>query len=169
MLNYLGKGRNLLWCNSRVATVREKSGKNKFFKVREKSGKILDIIKVSERSGNYVFWFIVHKFSSSLWNAFSFRKDEKYAVGQAKAINSTLYAWPIVVVVVSGFSCECFLSIPSPSFREKRKETENEEKNIGGLQKKAKVNVNIDCFSLIKGQWKLFKGQGKVKEKSGNF
>ena len=56
------------------------------------------------------------------------------------------------VVLVSGFCCECFLSIPSPSFCEKRKETENEEKNIGGLQKKAKVNVNIDCFSLIKGQ-----------------
>ena len=30
--------------------------------------------------------------------------------------------------------------------------------------KKAKVNVNMDCFSLIKGQWKLFKGQWKVKE-----
>ena len=30
--------------------------------------------------------------------------------------------------------------------------------------KKAKVNVNMDCFSLIKGQWKLFKGQWKVGE-----
>ena len=39
-----------------------------------------------------------------------------------------------------------------PSFCEKKKEAENEENNIGGLQKKAKVNVNIDCFSLIKGQ-----------------
>ena len=28
--------------------------------------------------------------------------------------------------------------------------------------KKAKVNENVDCFSLIKGR-------GKVKEKSGNF
>ena len=39
-------------------------GKRKFFKVKEKSGKIFDIIKVSEKSGNSVFWFIVHKFSS---------------------------------------------------------------------------------------------------------
>ena len=46
--------------------VSEKSGKNKIFKVREKSRKIFDIIKVSERSGNSVFWFIVHKFSSRL-------------------------------------------------------------------------------------------------------
>ena len=55
----------------RLKYVREKSGKNKFF-------------KVSERSGNSVFWFIVHKFSSRLWNAFSLGKDEKYAAGQAK-------------------------------------------------------------------------------------
>ena len=39
-------------------------GKRKFFKVREKSGKIFDIIKLSEKSGNSVFWFIVHKWSS---------------------------------------------------------------------------------------------------------
>ena len=41
----------------RVATVREKSGKNKkFFKVREfckKSGKISVLVKVSEKSGNF--------------------------------------------------------------------------------------------------------------------
>ena len=37
-------------------------GKTKIF--REKSGKIFDIVKVSEKSGNSVFWFIVHKFSS---------------------------------------------------------------------------------------------------------
>ena len=42
-----------------------------------------------------------------------------------------------VVVVVSGFCCECLLQIPS-SFREKQKEVENEEKNIDGLQKKLK-------------------------------
>ena len=59
-------------------------GKRKFFKVREKSGKIFDIIKVSEKSGNSVFWFIVHKFSSRFCNAFSFGKDEKYAAKQAK-------------------------------------------------------------------------------------
>ena len=39
-------------------------GKRKFFKVREKSGKIFDIVKLSEKSGNSVFWFIVHKWSS---------------------------------------------------------------------------------------------------------
>ena len=76
---------------TRVATVREKSGKNEDFqgqrKVREcfkKSGKIFDIVKVSEKSGYSVFRFIVHKFSSRLWNAFSFGKDEKYAAKQAK-------------------------------------------------------------------------------------
>ena len=46
-----------------------------------------------------------------------------------------------------------FFQIPSSSFGEKRrKEVENEEKYIDGLQKKTKANVNIDCFSLIKGQ-----------------
>ena len=51
--------------------VMEKSGKTEIFhgqgKVREffkKSGKIFDIVKVSEKSGNSVFWFIVHNFSS---------------------------------------------------------------------------------------------------------
>ena len=46
----------------RVATVSEKSGKTKIFqgqgKVREfckKSGKILVLVKVSEKSGNFVF------------------------------------------------------------------------------------------------------------------
>ena len=56
-------------------------------KVREffkKSGKIFDILKVSEKSGNSVFRFIVRKFSSRFWNAFSFGKDEKYAARQAK-------------------------------------------------------------------------------------
>ena len=28
----------------------------------------------------------------------------------------------------------------------------------------SKIVVNMDCFLLIKGQWKLFKGQGKVRE-----
>ena len=36
-----------------------------------------------------------------------------------------------------------FFQIPS-SFREKRKEVENEEKYIDGLEKKAKVNVNME-------------------------
>jgi len=30
-------------------------GQTKFFKVREKSGKILVLVKVSEKSGNFVF------------------------------------------------------------------------------------------------------------------
>ena len=70
-----------------------------------------------------------------------------------------------VVVVVSGFRCEWFL--PNSFFlfaREKREKFENEEKSVDGQQKKNKANLKIDCFSLIKGQWKLFKGQGKVRE-----
>ena len=38
------------------------------------------------------------------------------------------------------------------------------KRNYHWPAKKAKVNVNMDCFSLIKGQWKLFKGQWKVRE-----
>ena len=48
---------------NRVATVREKSGKTDNFL---RPGKIFDIVKVSEKSGNSVFRFIVHKFSSRL-------------------------------------------------------------------------------------------------------
>ena len=56
------------------------------------------------------------------------------------------------------FIVDAFIQIPSSSFRKKRKDVENEEKTVDGLQKKAKENVNMDCFSLIEGQ-----------EKSGNF
>ena len=52
-----------------------------------------------------------------------------------------------------------FFQIPSSSVHEKRKEVENEEKNIHGLQKKSEAKVNIDFFSLMNGQWKVFKGQ----------
>ena len=38
------------------------------------------------------------------------------------------------------------------------------KRNYQWPAKIAKVNVNVDCFSLIKGQWKLFKGQWKVRE-----
>ena len=38
------------------------------------------------------------------------------------------------------------------------------KRNYQWPAKIAKVNVNMDCFSLIKGQWKLFKGQWKVRE-----
>ena len=56
-----------------IATVREKSGKTENFSrsgksqgIFKKSGKIFAIVKVSEKSGNSVFWFIhvVHKCSS---------------------------------------------------------------------------------------------------------
>ena len=50
------------------------------------------------------------------------------------------------------FVVNAFFQNPSSPFREKRKEVENEEKNIDGLVKKTKANVNINCFSLIKGQ-----------------
>ena len=49
-----------------------------------RSGKIFDIFKFWEKSGNSVLWFTVHKFSSRLWNASSFGKDEKYAAKQTK-------------------------------------------------------------------------------------
>ena len=42
------------------------------------------------------------------------------------------------------FVVNAFFQIPSSSFHTKRKEFENEEKNIDGLQKKAEVNVNVD-------------------------
>ena len=48
--------------------VREKSGKKENFSRSGKSqGKsLISIDKVSEKSGNSVFWFIVRKFSSRL-------------------------------------------------------------------------------------------------------
>ena len=53
------------------------------------------------------------------------------------------------------FVLNAFFQIPSSSFRKKRKEIENEKKNISDLQKKTKANVDIDFFALIKGQWKV--------------
>ena len=65
---------------SKVATV--SAEKNENF---SRSGKSQGIfLKSSEKSGNSVFRFIIHKFSSRLWDAFSFGKDEKYAAKQAK-------------------------------------------------------------------------------------
>ena len=61
--------------------------------------------------------------------------------------------WSVVVIV------KAFFQIPSSSSREKRKEVENEKKKKRWPAKEAKANVNIDCFLLIKGQYKLFKGQ----------
>ena len=80
----------------KVFKAREKSGKNEnFFEVREsqwilkKSGKIFDIVKVSEKWGNSVIQFIVHKFSSRSWNTFSVGKDENCAAKEGKCGNST--------------------------------------------------------------------------------
>ena len=66
----------------------EKSqGKTKIM-VRETSGKIFDIVKVSEKLGNSVFWFIVHKFSSRFWNAlFFFWKRQKVCCKAREAIS----------------------------------------------------------------------------------
>ena len=67
-------------------------GKIKIFQGRGKS------LVLSERSGNSVFRFIVHKSSSRFWNAFSFGKDDKYAAKQAKrsiwhSTPDTLSSW----------------------------------------------------------------------------
>ena len=106
----------------------------KFFKVREGSAKIFDFVKVSEKSGNFVFRFIVHKFSSRFWSVFSFRNAK--SILQSKQSNQfDTLCLTHVVAVVSGFHCECFL--PN-SFLLNRKEVENEEKNIDRLQKKLK-------------------------------
>ena len=44
---------------------------------------------------------------------------------------------------------------------QKQKEAENEEKKLYQWPaKKAKASLNMDCFSSIKGQRKLFKCQG---------
>ena len=58
------------------------SGKNKNFqgqgKVREffkNAGKIFDIGKVSEKSGNSIFRFIAYKFSAQFFNTFSSERD----------------------------------------------------------------------------------------------
>ena len=121
-------------------------------KVREffkKSGKIIDVVKVSEKSGNSVFRFIVHKSSSRLWNAFSFGKDEKYAAKQAKRL-----IWHSTPDTCSSWGQWFSLS---------RKEVENEEKNIDGLQKKLK-----QIQALIVSHWyKVSENCLKVSEKSG--
>ena len=69
-----------------------------------------------------------------------------------------------VVVVVSGFRCEWFLPNTFFLFPRKAEKVWNWREKCRWAAKKTKANLNIDCFSLIKGQWKLFKGQGKVRE-----
>ena len=104
--------------NSRVATVREKRGKNENFSrsgksqgIFSKSGKIFDIVKVSELSGNSVFQFIVHKFSSRFKKCIFFWERWIVCCKASKAINYylTLYAllmqhlWSLVFVVNAFF------------------------------------------------------------------
>ena len=118
------------------------------------------VAMVEEKSGNSVFRFIVHKFSSRLWNAFSLGKNEKYAAKQAKRS-----IWHSIPDLCS--SCGQWFSVWMNSFslfpREAEKGWKLREKCSWPI-KKTKANVNIDCFSLIKGQWKLFKVQWKVRE-----
>ena len=134
-----------------------------FFRVRKKSGEIFDIFKVSEKSGNSIFRFIVHKVSSRFWNAFP---GWNVCCIASKAISLTLYiCLTHAVVVVSGFWCECFLPNSFFLFPQKAERGWKWRENYQRLGKKAKVNESMDCFSLLKGQWKLF----KVQWKSGNF
>ena len=134
-----------------VATVREKSGKNKTFsrsgKVRElfkKSGKIFGIVKVSERLGDSVFRFIVHisscniynrrihKSFSRFWNAFG--KDKKYAAKKGR--RSIWHSMPDTFSNCGQWFLlwNSFFHIPSFSFHETQKEFENEEINIDGCK-----------------------------------
>ena len=142
---------------NRVATV---------FKVREKSGNFLKHQGKSlilSKSGNSVFRFILHKFSSRFWNHFLLEKTKRMLQSKQSDQFDTLRLRHLVVVV-SGFCSECFLSNSFFLFLQKVERGWKWRENYGWLAKKAKVNVNMDCFSLIKGQWKLFKGQWKVRE-----
>ena len=72
--------------------------KQKFFKVREKSGnffkksgKIFDIGKVSEQSGNSVFRFIANRFSARFFNRGFCKRLSESCIAR-KPINLTLYA-----------------------------------------------------------------------------
>ena len=57
-----------------------------------------------------------------------------------------------VVVVVSGFRSECFLPNSPVLFPAKSgKRLKMKREMLMACKKKVKVNVNIDCFSLIKG------------------
>ena len=132
-------------------------GKNEKFqgqgKVREffKNAviEIFDIVKVIEKSGKSVFRSIVHKFSSRLWNAFSFGKDESMLQSKHSDQFDTLRL-TYVVVVVSGFRCEWFL--PNSFFlfpRKSEKRLRMKRKMLMACKKNFKANVNIDCFSFI--------------------
>ena len=116
---------------------------------------------IRDRSGNSVFQFIVHKFSSRLWNAFSFRKRWKVCCKASKAISLTPGTCSSCVQWFSLWMLSSKFHLPLSAKSGKRLKM---KRKISMVCKKAKANVNIDCFSLIKGQWKPFKGQWKVRE-----
>ena len=99
-------------------------GKSKIFqgqgKVREfckRSGKISVLVKVSEKSGNFVFRFC------EVYEDIFIRKKE-VVVNQVMCSNGGFFGQSNAMHSKS---------------RENRKEIENEEKNIDGLQKKLKL------------------------------
>ena len=149
--------------------------KRKFFKVRKshgifkKSGKIFDIVQVSEKSGNSVFQFIVHKFSSGVKEMHFLSEKMKRMLQSKQSDQFDTLRLTLVAVVVIGFRCECFRPNSFFLFPRKAERSWEWREKYRWPAKKARANVNIDCFSLIKGQWKLFKGQWEVREKSGNF
>ena len=123
------------------------------WKVRENLWNCQSQWKVWE---NCVFRFVVYKFSSRFRNAFSSGKDEKYAAKQAKRS-----IWHSTFDTCS--SCSQWFSLWMLSFLFPRKEGRGWKwrENYRWPAEKAKVKVNMDCFSLIKGQWKLsVKSQG---------
>ena len=104
-----------LWTTSRLPWSGKTQGKTKIYqgqgKVREfskKSEKIFDIVRVSEKSGNSVFPFIVHKFSSIFEMHFLLENTKSILQSKQSDQFDTL-CLTHVVVLVSGFCCECFL------------------------------------------------------------
>ena len=84
-------------------------GQEKVRKLFKKLVKIFDIVKVSEKSGNSVLWFI--QFISFLQDLeMRFLSEKMKSMLQSKQSDQfdTLHLTH-VVVVVSGFRCECFL------------------------------------------------------------
>ena len=67
---------------------------------------MFEIVKVSETSGNSVFRFMVRKFSLRL----HFRSEKMKSMPQSKQSDQfDTLRLTRVIVVVSGFRCECFL------------------------------------------------------------
>ena len=67
---------------------------------------MFEIVKVSETSGNSVFRFMVRKFSLRL----HFRSEKMKSMLQSKQSDQfDTLRLTRVIVVVSGFRCECFL------------------------------------------------------------